>query len=426
MKAMKWILTPAATVILLLSACDVPWAPPTPAQILRKPSQSDMKEGHFTLKGHFTSGAFAMDVAGDGTMVLKPKYALSIRMQGSLGAIPIAIQQIQVDGKFYSRAGNEKWTESDARTKLGGNGSTAKDPKLVGEENLSQGKSWHIHATDSDSNQPFDAWIRESDGYLVKYSSSSDTGTLSYDFDKYNTGASVSAPPPAEIKPPPKTATGQVGSAVVLTGVTVTVVSADLDARSGTTYIKPKPGNRYVAVQILYENTGADPYNYNPFDWKLTDSSGFSYDTTYSGIGPELHSGTLARSEKARGYITYEVPASATGLAVKVKSGEDTATFPLAVRVLTTSPGSPLVIGSPVTVGGQGLEPNRAVFLGILQNGTVHPLSDAATAVQSDGTLIYKATVPSDLKPGDAVLVACPDRQSSIGSCAQLSVTLRA
>jgi hypothetical protein len=329
MKAMKWILTAGATAMFLASACDPPWAPPTPAQILNKPSQSDMKDGHFTLKGHLASGAFAMDVTGDGTMVLKPKYALSVRMQGSLGAIPIAIQQIEVGGKSYSRVGNQKWTESDVKGGPVGSGSTAKDPKLVGEESLSQGKSWHIHATDSAPNQPFDAWIRESDGYFVKYSSSSDTGTLAFEFDKYNTGASVSAPSAAEIKPPPKTAIGQVGAAVILTGVTVTVVTADLHARPSNTYITPKPGSRYVAVQILYENSGVDPYDYNPFDWKLTDSSGFSYDTTYSGIGPELHSGTVARGEKARGYITYEVPTSATGLTLKLKSGDDTATFPL-------------------------------------------------------------------------------------------------
>jgi serine/threonine-protein kinase len=100
-------------------------------------------------------------------------------------------------------------------------------------------------------------------------------------------------------------------------------------------------------------------------------------------------------------------------------------TASVSARVLSTSPASPLAMGSPITVTGKGLEPNRPVFLGILQNGAVHPMSDAATPVQSDGTLTYNATVPSDLKPGAAVLVACPDRQSPLGSCAQLSVTVR-
>jgi len=42
----------------------------------------------------------------------------------------------------------------------------------------------------------------------------------------------------------------------------------------GNEFITPKSGDRFVAVQVLYENVGSDPYAYNPFDWKLTDSSG--------------------------------------------------------------------------------------------------------------------------------------------------------
>src|SRR5439155_9129692 len=134
-----------------------------------------------------------------------------------------------------------------------------------------------VQATLTSSGEPFEAWVRESDGYLLKYSSSSDTGTLSLEFDKFNTGQSVSAPNPADIKAPAKNVTGQIGSPIVLNGVTVTVVSVDLNAKSGNEFITPKAGSRFVVVQVLYENTGSDPYDYNPFDWKLTDSAGVSY-----------------------------------------------------------------------------------------------------------------------------------------------------
>src|SRR5205823_2455643 len=189
----------------------------------------------------------------------------------------------------YSRIGSQKWTQQQANSKPG-NIESAKNPKLIGEDNLSVGKTWHVQATSS-ADQLFDAWVRESDGYLAKYSSSSDTGSLALEFDKYNTGQLVNAPPATDIKPPAKNISGQVGSPMALNGVTVTVVSADLNAKSGNEFITPKSGARFVAVQVLYENVGSDPYDYNPFDWKLTDSSGFSYDTTFPGIGPELHSG---------------------------------------------------------------------------------------------------------------------------------------
>jgi hypothetical protein len=126
-------------------------------------------------------------------------------------------------------------------------------------------------------------------------------------------------------------------------------------------------------------------------------------------------------------YQSRLIAAGGTGQGTS-HTATDTTPSPAAsvsARVLSTSPASPLAMGSPITVTGKGLEPNRPVFLGILQNGAVHPMSDAATPVQSDGTLTYNATVPSDLKPGAAVLVACPDRQSPLGSCAQLSVTVR-
>jgi hypothetical protein len=314
---------------MIVTACNAPWSPPTPAEILQKPGQSDMKDGHFKIKAHISSGGLSVDLTGDGTMILKPKYAVSFNLQGTVGQIPIALQEIVVGNQNYSRVGSQKWTETTSQTEPGNTGSSAKNPKLVGEDNLSEGKSWHVQATDSTSNQTFDAWVRESDGYLAKYAGSLGTGTISFEFDKYNTGATVSVPPSADVKQPAKNLSGQVGNPIALNGVTVTVVTADLNAKSGNAYSTPKSGDRFVTVQVLYENTGSDPYDYNPFDWKLTDSAGFSYGTTYGGIGPELHFGTIQAGERARGYMTYEVPTSATGLQLRLTSGEDTATVSL-------------------------------------------------------------------------------------------------
>jgi hypothetical protein len=317
-----------ATVAIVVS-CSAPWSPPTPAEILQKPGQSDMKDGHFAVKAHLTSGALTVDLTGDGTLILKPKYGLSFHLQGSLGQLPIALDEITVDNQSYSRLGSQKWSQSSSQSEPGNSVSSAKSPKLVGEETLSAGKSWHIQATDATSNQVFDAWVRESDGYLVKYAGSLSTGTISMEFDKYNTGASVSAPAAADVQPPAKNVSGQIGAAMALNGVTVTVVTADLNAKSGNDFITPKAGNRFIAVQVLYENTGTDPYAYNPFDWKLTDSAGFSYDSSFSEIGPQLNSGTIQPGEKARGFITYEAPLSATGLMLRLTSGGDTATVAL-------------------------------------------------------------------------------------------------
>jgi hypothetical protein len=108
-----------------------------------------------------------------------------------------------------------------------------------------------------------------------------------------------------------------------LTGVTVTVVQSDLNRQPSNSYLLPKAGNRFIVAEVLYESTGTDKVSYNPYDWKLSDSNGYDYDQTYTGIGPELHSGELAPGGKARGFIGYEVPKQANGFTLKAKVGDD-------------------------------------------------------------------------------------------------------
>jgi hypothetical protein len=307
------------------SGCAAPWTPPTPSEILAKPGQSTMNDGHFKITGHVTSGAYTIDVTGDGVMVLKPKYALSMHFQGSLGQIPFAVQEIEINGTSYSRVGSDKWTEAEAKGEVG-NTSGATGTRLAGDESLAVGKSWHLRAVSS-SGQPFDAWVRESDGYLAKYSGTTDTGSISIEFDRYNTNAPVSAPPASEIKPPAKQLTGSVGDALQLNGLTVTIVTADVNAKPANQFITPKAGDRFVVVQVLYENTGSDAVSYSPFDWKLIDSSGFTYTDAFSGIDQQLNSGNLPSGGRVRGYVSYEVPQSAGGLNLKLQHGDDTATI---------------------------------------------------------------------------------------------------
>jgi hypothetical protein len=251
-------------------------------------------------------------------------------LTGSLGVFPFSLELISVEGQDYQRLGSQKWMKTTATNKpSGANGwSEAKDAKLVGEEQVAQAKAWHVKATTQEG-KPLEMWVRESDAYPLKVFTGDADSNFTLSFDHFNTGQSVAAPAAADIKPDPKIVVGPVGQPLHLNGVDVTVVSVDPNAKSGSKYIQPKPGNRYVAVQILYESTGADSYNYNPFDWKLSDSAGFSYDSAYAMIGPELHSGTLNAGEKARGFITYDVPTSANGLTLKLKSGDDGATVSL-------------------------------------------------------------------------------------------------
>ncbi len=107
--------------------------------------------------------------------------------------------------------------------------------------------------------------------------------------------------------------TFKLGDAIKLGDYVVTATKLEDPFKSKNQYLGPKAGNRLVAVEVLYENNTADKsLNYNPFDWKLSDSDGYKYDMGITDSRePRLSSGTLNPAGKVRGWITFEVPVAA-------------------------------------------------------------------------------------------------------------------
>src|SRR5260370_37409091 len=83
---------PLVVAVVIATACNAPWSPPTPAEILQKPGQSDMEDRHFKIKAHMSSVGLAVDWSGDGNMTLKPKYALSLNLQRTVGHVPCVLK----------------------------------------------------------------------------------------------------------------------------------------------------------------------------------------------------------------------------------------------------------------------------------------------------------------------------------------------
>lgn len=325
-----WRLLLAAVPLVLLAACAAPIiGTPSAQEIAAKPSQSNLKDAHFTLVGQVTSGAADVQVKGEGLMVFRPSTASRMILTGSVGVIPFAVELISVNGVEYQRVGNAKWTKttSNAKPASSSTWATAKGLKLIGEESLPQGKAWHVKGT-SDG-QPFDLWVRESDGYPLKYQNENPTAALTLTFDQFDTGMKVSAPAPSDIKPAPVNATGAIDQPMRLNGVDVTVVSVDAHYAAANPFMTPKPGNRYIVLEILYQSTGSDALQYNEYDWTVSDSQGFSYRPTVADKEPQLNSGQLDPGGKARGFVTYEVPTAAQGLVAKAKIGDDSASVPI-------------------------------------------------------------------------------------------------
>lgn len=191
----------------VLAACGGPGSPlgpPSAKDILSKPLHASLKDAHFVVAGTFlnpTPGGASVTVQGDGALVYKSPGAGRLKLETTVAGQKVTYQDISVNGTDYTfiTPGNGKWTAKKTSTGLapesfvGASGFT-----YVGEENLPGGKAWHAKAKDTEGNQ-FDGWIRESDGYPLKYAETQQGNALVLSFDKYNTGESINAPPASQV-----------------------------------------------------------------------------------------------------------------------------------------------------------------------------------------------------------------------------------
>lgn len=75
-----------------------------------------------------------------------------------------------------------------------------------------------------------------------------------------------------------------------------------------TSSYTPKSGNKFVVVQVTYENTTSTADSFNTNYIKLKDVNDHQYDSTFSDKNPDLSSGTLEPNGKINGFLTFEIP----------------------------------------------------------------------------------------------------------------------
>jgi len=190
-------------VAVLAAGCGVPTpAAPTAKDVLAKPQQSDLKDAHFTVTGKITDNGTTVELVGDGALAYKPKLAGRFKFTTNVGGQQVTIQEISLDGTNYGLTpASPKWVATQSTSGIDPSAFVgASEQKHVGEENLPQGKAWHATAKDKDGNA-FDAYIREKDGYPIKYVETQTGGqNITLTFDKYNTGETITAPPADQVQ----------------------------------------------------------------------------------------------------------------------------------------------------------------------------------------------------------------------------------
>jgi hypothetical protein len=117
----------------------------------------------------------------------------------------------------------------------------------------------------------------------------------------------------AEIPAPLAFPQNKVGTPAESAGVTLTVLSVQKVKSAGG--LSAKDGYTYVDLEVEIANTGRDdPSPYNPLYFKIRDNQGYEYSAGFVSVEPALTSGELAKGEKVKGHVAFEVPETATGL----------------------------------------------------------------------------------------------------------------
>ncbi|HEV3097978.1 MAG TPA: hypothetical protein VG104_12570 [Candidatus Dormibacteraeota bacterium] len=189
---------------ILVAGCGVPTLgpPPTAKQVLAKPQQSNLKDAHFNVTGTISDNGVSLKLVGDGALVYKPKPEGRFKFQTTVGGQVVTIEEISLSGTNYGLTpSSPKWVATKSTTGIDPTAfAGASNQKYVGEENLPQGKAWHASAKDKDGNA-FEAYIRESDGYPIKYVETQTGGqNITLTFDRYNAGETITAPPADQIQ----------------------------------------------------------------------------------------------------------------------------------------------------------------------------------------------------------------------------------
>lgn len=79
-------------------------------------------------------------------------------------------------------------------------------------------------------------------------------------------------------------------------------------------HFRPAPGRIKLGLEVLIEARNAREVPANPFLATLRDAEDRDYKADLAGCTPTLRADRLAQHDRAHGFITFEVPADATGL----------------------------------------------------------------------------------------------------------------
>jgi hypothetical protein len=203
--------------------------------------------------------------------------------------------------------------------------------RFLGESFIEGSATWVIQATDP-IGRTFRVWIRESDDYPVRYTTSyvfAQRGTYYINalYREFNTSA--------DITPPSQTNLGmaQIGVPIPLPSGSVTVTAVDFDC-SGTATRRPAPKDKFVNITVAFKDTGRAPITIEPDAWRLYGDGTNGAAPIDAGYQAALHAQVLGARHRVTGIVTFEVAEDAYQLWTVGKFKDVTAVFNVFLPIL--------------------------------------------------------------------------------------------
>lgn len=113
--------------------------------------------------------------------------------------------------------------------------------------------------------------------------------------------------------PTPASTIGKVGETVTQGAYSITLVGVE-KATQYSEFFAPSAGNIFLSVEVIIQSSADTGVSVNPLYTSVRDSNGYEYTTSLLGKEPALQSqNDLPNGEFVRGWITFEVPESASG-----------------------------------------------------------------------------------------------------------------
>jgi hypothetical protein len=166
----------------------------TATEVLHMPSRSGALDARLAIAGHVTVAGIAIPLKGEGLMAFGARPAMAAKVVVRIAGEEQVVEEVAVDGISYSRTGSAPWHENlDVRINQPDRWRQARAVAMLPPDHLSLGDAWHVVAMSPQGHQ-FEAWVRQRDGYPLRFALRDPDSLLVIDYRDFDRRAVIIAP----------------------------------------------------------------------------------------------------------------------------------------------------------------------------------------------------------------------------------------